>query len=241
MPQILINREPLRHIGFDVELLGDCDVIVNELFHRLGGEWKTLCTTAEPAVETDRDVNIVTVSASQPALDRLRDGEHICSDGHDSLLGLQSESDDANVSDNHTSTKDNELVQPSERNRRQNTKESFGSGTELGHRRRQDSAGSVDRHHHRFDLGGATVEHHRVRHNSVGVLVHDGRLGQSPVEEQSKLTQDNGNIVSGAKENTVDNVTERNKVLETIQRHDQDLNRETNSQPTNWASLLTGN
>ncbi|TGZ61039.1 hypothetical protein CRM22_008189 [Opisthorchis felineus] len=31
VPQILINREPLTNHDFDVELLGDCDVIVNEL------------------------------------------------------------------------------------------------------------------------------------------------------------------------------------------------------------------
>ena len=35
VPQILINRESLKHLNFDVELLGDCDVIVNELLHRL--------------------------------------------------------------------------------------------------------------------------------------------------------------------------------------------------------------
>lgn len=34
VPQILINREPLNHMGFDVELLGDCDVIVQEILHR---------------------------------------------------------------------------------------------------------------------------------------------------------------------------------------------------------------
>ena len=33
VPQILINREPLRHMVFDVELLGDCDIIVNQLCH----------------------------------------------------------------------------------------------------------------------------------------------------------------------------------------------------------------
>jgi NAD-dependent deacetylase sirtuin 1 len=35
VPQILINRESLKHMNFDVELLGDCDVIVNELLLRL--------------------------------------------------------------------------------------------------------------------------------------------------------------------------------------------------------------
>lgn len=43
MPQILINREPLPHLHFDVELLGDCDVVINELCHRLGGEYAKLC------------------------------------------------------------------------------------------------------------------------------------------------------------------------------------------------------
>ncbi|CAM4728099.1 unnamed protein product [Leuciscus chuanchicus] len=43
VPQVLINREPLPHLNFDVELLGDCDVIVNELCHRLGGDFEDLC------------------------------------------------------------------------------------------------------------------------------------------------------------------------------------------------------
>ncbi|CAH8626809.1 unnamed protein product [Heterobilharzia americana] len=38
VPQILINREPLASHNFDVELLGDCDIIVSELCHRLGWE-----------------------------------------------------------------------------------------------------------------------------------------------------------------------------------------------------------
>lgn len=33
VPQVLINREPLPHCHFDVELLGDCDVIINHLCH----------------------------------------------------------------------------------------------------------------------------------------------------------------------------------------------------------------
>lgn len=31
IPQILINREPLPHCHFDVELMGDCDTIINQL------------------------------------------------------------------------------------------------------------------------------------------------------------------------------------------------------------------
>lgn len=33
VPQILINREQLNNFGFDVELLGDSDVIINQLCH----------------------------------------------------------------------------------------------------------------------------------------------------------------------------------------------------------------
>ena len=39
VPQVLINREPLNHLIFDVELLGDCDVIIAELCRRLGSDW----------------------------------------------------------------------------------------------------------------------------------------------------------------------------------------------------------
>jgi len=35
VPQILINRERLPHKTFDIELLGNCDVIINELCRRL--------------------------------------------------------------------------------------------------------------------------------------------------------------------------------------------------------------
>lgn len=40
VPQILINREPLPHCHFDIELLGDCDVIVNHLCQLLGTAWE---------------------------------------------------------------------------------------------------------------------------------------------------------------------------------------------------------
>lgn len=32
IPQILINREPLPHMNFDVNLYGDSDVIISHLF-----------------------------------------------------------------------------------------------------------------------------------------------------------------------------------------------------------------
>uniref|UniRef100_A0A8C5PP56 protein acetyllysine N-acetyltransferase n=3 Tax=Leptobrachium leishanense TaxID=445787 RepID=A0A8C5PP56_9ANUR len=46
VPQILINREPLPHLHFDIELLGDCDVVINELCQRLDGKYKQLCTSS---------------------------------------------------------------------------------------------------------------------------------------------------------------------------------------------------
>lgn len=42
-PQILINKEPLDHMDFDIELLGDCDHIIQELCHRLGDDWTKVC------------------------------------------------------------------------------------------------------------------------------------------------------------------------------------------------------
>ncbi|KAJ8976872.1 hypothetical protein NQ317_001196 [Molorchus minor] len=40
VPQILINREPLPHCHFDVELLGDCDAIINHLCRLFGNMWE---------------------------------------------------------------------------------------------------------------------------------------------------------------------------------------------------------
>jgi NAD-dependent deacetylase sirtuin 1 len=42
VPQILINKEPLPHLNFDVELLGDCNGIIECLLTRLGEGWNHL-------------------------------------------------------------------------------------------------------------------------------------------------------------------------------------------------------
>ncbi|XP_072164755.1 NAD-dependent protein deacetylase sirtuin-1-like [Diadema setosum] len=52
VPQILINREPLPHMTFDIELLGDCDVIINELLHCLGKGWDHVCHSEQRLKET---------------------------------------------------------------------------------------------------------------------------------------------------------------------------------------------
>lgn len=40
VPQILINRDPVRHAVFDVCLLGEADVVIRELCRRLGSGWE---------------------------------------------------------------------------------------------------------------------------------------------------------------------------------------------------------
>ncbi|XP_078499330.1 NAD-dependent protein deacetylase sirtuin-1 [Lissotriton helveticus] len=63
VPQILINREPLNHLHFDVELLGDCDVIINELCQRLGSDYAKLghnlvklSETSEKPLQSQKDL-----------------------------------------------------------------------------------------------------------------------------------------------------------------------------------------
>ncbi|XP_006611770.1 NAD-dependent protein deacetylase sirtuin-1 isoform X2 [Apis dorsata] len=43
VPQILINRESLPHLKFDVELLGDGDIIINQLCHLMENSYKEVC------------------------------------------------------------------------------------------------------------------------------------------------------------------------------------------------------
>jgi NAD-dependent histone deacetylase SIR2 len=39
IPQMYISRESVSHVNFDIDLLGDCDVVVAELCRRLGEKW----------------------------------------------------------------------------------------------------------------------------------------------------------------------------------------------------------
>ena len=45
IPQILINREPHHHQNFDIELLGDCDFIVQQIMSKLDPDWAELSQT----------------------------------------------------------------------------------------------------------------------------------------------------------------------------------------------------
>ncbi|XP_023864030.1 NAD-dependent protein deacetylase sirtuin-1 isoform X1 [Salvelinus sp. IW2-2015] len=71
VPQVLINREQLPHLNFDVELLGDCDVIINELCHRLGGDFEQLCYNSLRLNEITENPPRLAISAEQPSCKAL--------------------------------------------------------------------------------------------------------------------------------------------------------------------------
>lgn len=57
IPQIYISRQAVSHINFDIDLLGDCDVVIAELCRRLGWPMRhemavpdaqPICVTTEP-------------------------------------------------------------------------------------------------------------------------------------------------------------------------------------------------
>lgn len=77
VPQILINREPLRHMTFDVELLGDCDVILAELCKRLGDGWTDILQGAEPCPV---DVSLYPSSSSNAETSIVGDSHEMPSD-----------------------------------------------------------------------------------------------------------------------------------------------------------------
>lgn len=53
IPQIYISRTPVSHINFDIDLLGDCDVIVAELCRRAGWDLKHDMIPANQKVTTE--------------------------------------------------------------------------------------------------------------------------------------------------------------------------------------------
>ena len=48
IPQILINREQLPHMHFDVELYGNCDDVIHHLCSQLGSEWNAVTQSHTP-------------------------------------------------------------------------------------------------------------------------------------------------------------------------------------------------
>ncbi|KAJ5606166.1 hypothetical protein N7510_008947 [Penicillium lagena] len=51
VPQIYISRTPVSHTGFDIDLLGDCDVVVSELCRRAGWDLQHHMIPADERVE----------------------------------------------------------------------------------------------------------------------------------------------------------------------------------------------
>ncbi|GAB1315924.1 NAD-dependent histone deacetylase sir2 [Madurella fahalii] len=52
IPQIYISRTPVSHVNFDIDLLGDCDIVVAELCRRAGWELKHEMIPENQVVET---------------------------------------------------------------------------------------------------------------------------------------------------------------------------------------------
>ncbi|KAI8946472.1 DHS-like NAD/FAD-binding domain-containing protein [Xylaria longipes] len=75
IPQIYISRTPVSHINFDIDLLGDCDVVVAELCRRAGWDLK------HPMVPPSQKVNI--------ALERGYKSRHIFTPTDNSKPDLQ--------------------------------------------------------------------------------------------------------------------------------------------------------
>lgn len=64
IPQVLINREPLPHLTPDVELLGDCDGIINQICHMLGQGWEDV--VHKPTLAESLELVPVKESEQQP-------------------------------------------------------------------------------------------------------------------------------------------------------------------------------
>ncbi|KAI9932934.1 NAD-dependent histone deacetylase sir2 [Aspergillus wentii] len=63
VPQIYISRTPVSHTGFDIDLLGDCDVVVSELCRRAGWDFKHEMIPADEKVETHESFRVPEIEA----------------------------------------------------------------------------------------------------------------------------------------------------------------------------------
>ena len=86
VPQVLINREPLHHFNFDVELLGNCDAIINEVCRRLGGDWNDVIAdyTMPPL-----DKEAVEKMFEEGLSSDLEESDESCAEGSDDATALQ--------------------------------------------------------------------------------------------------------------------------------------------------------
>ncbi|XP_076672725.1 sirtuin 1 [Andrena cerasifolii] len=102
VPQILINRESLPHLKFDVELLGDGDVIINQLCHLMGECYKQVCWNdvvlkeatqllpvrylADDAWEQSQDATTNTVLSRDSAETDIKPYDPCSAESQDSLM-----------------------------------------------------------------------------------------------------------------------------------------------------------
>ena len=108
----MINKEPLKNLNFDVELLGDCDTIVGELCRHLGEGWYILSLDVEPLTEvaedqlltppaTPTDDNNDSKMASENVADNANNGEGECRTAERSETGVNSSGiDEVNIQTN---------------------------------------------------------------------------------------------------------------------------------------------
>ncbi|OCK74640.1 NAD-dependent histone deacetylase SIR2 [Lepidopterella palustris CBS 459.81] len=58
VPQIYISRDPIHHINFDINLLGDCDAVVGELCRRAGWDLKHKMLPEDQKVDVEAEKNL---------------------------------------------------------------------------------------------------------------------------------------------------------------------------------------
>ncbi|OQR69321.1 NAD-dependent protein deacetylase sirtuin-1-like [Tropilaelaps mercedesae] len=116
VPQILINREPLAHIDpFDVQLLGDCDVVIRELCSRLKGwEHEEWLDRGKPSTEPAHPYTIVElrygepIPKDQPFIYRIADNTYAFSGAEPRSLSCLSDDDDE---EDDSECSDSELIE----------------------------------------------------------------------------------------------------------------------------------
>ncbi|EOO03741.1 putative sir2 family protein [Phaeoacremonium minimum UCRPA7] len=73
IPQLYISRTPVSHVNFDIDLLGDCDVVVSELCRRAGWDLRHEMIPKNQKVDVELEVghssrHIFTVHQSSPKI-----------------------------------------------------------------------------------------------------------------------------------------------------------------------------
>merc|ERR1719270_1799889 len=109
VPQILINREPLSHLTPDVELLGDCDGIINQICSMLGEDWEepvhttTLSESHELLPDESDDEDDEIVAASKPKSENENTEQKVQNNQSTSDNSIGENPTDASKNDNEKS------------------------------------------------------------------------------------------------------------------------------------------